>query len=206
MRFLKLVSLCVATALAASICSYAQAKGPGGGPGGAPSAGGTPPGAPPTGGVAPGIPPGDSNTTGTPPAGGRTPGNSSSAQSSIRGTSSPNNRTTRSSIQFGPVGRWWDNKKVIDAIGLTKDQKKRMDSIFNQNKPAILGSYKTFLNEQAKLDALGKNPKTDQARLFSAIDAVSQARAALQKATAQMFMQIRSQMDTEQIQKLEKLQ
>lgn len=110
-----------------------------------------------------------------------------------------------SNVQFGPVGRWWDDRTVVQSIGLRREQQRQMDTIFNANKPAILSSYKTYLGEQAKLKALNKSPKVDQARLFSAIDDVNQARAALQKATAQMLLQIRQQMSSEQIEKLEKL-
>jgi hypothetical protein len=80
-----------------------------------------------------------------------------------------------------------------------------MDGIFNANKPAIVGSYKAFLREQSKLDAISKDPKVDQERMFAAIDAVSQARTALQKATTQMLLQIRQQMAPDQVEKLEKL-
>jgi hypothetical protein len=81
-----------------------------------------------------------------------------------------------------------------------------MDAIFNANKPAILASYKAFLSEQSKLEALNKDPQVDKARLFAVIDAVSQARASLQKATSQMLLEIRQQMNSDQIVKLEKLQ
>jgi hypothetical protein len=81
-----------------------------------------------------------------------------------------------------------------------------MDAIFNANKPAILASYKAFLSEQSKLDGIGKDPQADKARLFAAIDAVSQARASLQKATTQMLIEIRQQMNSDQIEKLEKIQ
>jgi len=90
-------------------------------------------------------------------------------------------------------------------IGISHEQQKKMDVIFDANKPAILGAYKTFLAEQAKLDALGKQPQVDQTKMFAAIDAVSQARAALQKANTQMLLQIRQQMAQDQIEKLEKL-
>jgi len=80
-----------------------------------------------------------------------------------------------------------------------------MDGIFDANKPAILASYKTFLSQQSKLDALNKDPKVDKSTLFAAIDAVNQARAALQKTTAQMLLEIRQQMEPGQIDKLEKL-
>jgi Spy/CpxP family protein refolding chaperone len=115
------------------------------------------------------------------------------------------NGTVRNGLQFGPVGRWWDDKAVVQAIGLRRDQQKKMDEIFNANKPAILASYKSFQSEQSKLEKIGKDPRADKERLFAAIDAVSQARASLQKATAQMLLQIRQQMDPQQIAKVEQL-
>jgi Spy/CpxP family protein refolding chaperone len=117
-----------------------------------------------------------------------------------------NGGINHSSQQFGPVGRWWDDKSVIKTLGLSKDQQKKMDVIFEQNKPAILQSYKAFLSEQAKLDKLNKDSKSDQASVFAEIDSVSKARATLQKATAQMLIEVRQQMDEGQISKLEKLQ
>lgn len=110
-----------------------------------------------------------------------------------------------SSLQFGPVGRWWDDRTVVQSIGLRREQQRQMDTIFNANKPAIVSSYKTFLNEQEKLKAMNKDPNVDQTQLFTTIDQVNQARAALQKATAQMLLQIRQQMSPDQIEKLEKL-
>jgi len=81
-----------------------------------------------------------------------------------------------------------------------------MDAIFDASKPAILSSYKTLLSEQAKLDALNKQPQADTASLFATIDAVNQARASLQKATTEMLLQIRGQMAPDQILKLQKVQ
>ena len=111
----------------------------------------------------------------------------------------------RSSTQFGRAGRWWDDKSVIRAIGITHDQQHKMDGIFDSNKSAILSSYKTFLKEQSHLESINKDTHADQAATFAAIDAVNNARAALQKATAQMLLEIRRQMSQDQIDKLEKL-
>jgi hypothetical protein len=196
MRFLRIICLCTGLASAASL-GFAQAKGPGGAP---PTGGGGTPVAPPSGSSGPGgsYPGGGGpGTAGTPPTSSPNPGAPGTGQST---------KSAHSSIQFGPVGRWWDDRKVADVVGLRKEQKKRMDSIFNQNKPTILSSYKAYINEQSKLESYSKDPHTDQAHLFAAIDAVSQARAALQKATAQMFMQIRQQMDADQLEKLQKIQ
>jgi Spy/CpxP family protein refolding chaperone len=178
------IAVCLCACLAASV-AQAQ-KGPGGGaqPGrlgmGAPS--GPPPGPPagsPMGNAPSGAKPG------APPAG--------STGGSSHG------------LPFGPVGRWWDDKGITKTIGLRTEQKKKMDVIFNANKPAILECYKTLLKEQAKLDALKKAPQMDKAAMFASIDAVSQARAALEKANTQMLLQIRDQMEAGQIVKLEQV-
>jgi hypothetical protein len=112
----------------------------------------------------------------------------------------------RNTLQFGPVGRWWDNRSVVQAIGLRREQQKRMDAIFDAHKPAILDSYKVFLKAQTDLTAVNKDPQPNKDRLFSAIDAVNQARASLQKATSAMLLQIKQEMDPDQISKLEKIE
>ena len=113
-------------------------------------------------------------------------------------TSQPHN-----TLQFGPVGRWWDDKTVVQAIGLRREQQRKMDTIFDANKPAILDSYKTFLKAQANLTAVNKDPQADKAKVFAAIDAVNEARGSLQKATSSMLLQIRQEMEPDQITKLE---
>lgn len=183
MRLLRIVCICTCLVATAGLSALAQGKPPsGGGPGG-----------PPPGGYGPGGP-GSLSAPGGP--GG--PPSSGARSASTNGTA-------HGAVQIGPVGRWWDDKTVVRAIGIGKVQQRQMDATFSANKPAILNSYKTFLSEQAKLNALSKDPNVDKERLFAAIDAVNQARAALQKATTQMQLQIRQQMKPEQIKKLEKL-
>lgn len=120
--------------------------------------------------------------------------------------SSETQTTAHAGVQFGPVGRWWDDRSTVRIVGLSSDQQRHMDTIFNTSKPAIVASYQAYLKEQAKLNALSRNPQATQTDTFAAIDAVAQARTALQKATAQMYLQIRQQMSSDQIQKLENLQ
>jgi hypothetical protein len=118
----------------------------------------------------------------------------------------PTASAPRNGLQFGPVGRWWDDRSVIQAIGLRREQQKRMDAIFDHHKPAILDSYKVFLKAQTDLTAANKDPQANKDRLFTAIDAVNQARASLQKATSAMLLQIRQEMDPDQVNRLEKIQ
>lgn len=111
----------------------------------------------------------------------------------------------RNALQFGPVGRWWDDRSVVQAIGLRREQQRRMDAIFDSHKPAILDSYKQFLKAQNNLTAVNKDPDADKNRVFAAIDAVNDARSALQKATSAMLLQIRKEMKPDQVEKLEKI-
>jgi Spy/CpxP family protein refolding chaperone len=109
-------------------------------------------------------------------------------------------------VQFGPVGRWWDDKTVVKSVGLSSQQKKQMDSIFDSSKPAILAAYRELEKQQARLEAISKDPRADKSQTFAAIDSVNQARDALEKTVAQMYLQIRQQMTPDQVQKVEKLQ
>jgi hypothetical protein len=104
------------------------------------------------------------------------------------------------------VGRWWDDRSVVQAIGLRHEQQRRMDSIFDAAKPTILDSYKSFLKAQANLTAVNKDPQASKDQVFAAIDAVNQARSSLQKATSSMLLEIRKEMDPDQVQKLEKIE
>ena len=92
------------------------------------------------------------------------------------------------------------------SIGLTKNQQHKMDEIFNKNKPALQDKYNALLMEQSKLEALMNLPQPDKQRLFTQIDAVNQARAALEKVNTQMLLQIRQQMQPDQVVRLDKLQ
>ncbi len=80
-----------------------------------------------------------------------------------------------------------------------------MDAIFDANKATIVDTYKTLLSERSKLQTLTKTPQVDQAQVFAAIDRVNQAHAALEKATTQMLLEIRQQMQPDQISRLEHL-
>lgn len=150
----------------------------------------------------------DRDRSGAPggPGGLGNPGGPREPRHSERGKGRAATAPRRNALQFGPVGRWWDDRSVVQSIGLRREQQKRMDAIFDANKPAILDNYKVFLKAQANLTAVNKDPQADKDRLFAAIDAVNQARSSLQKATSAMLLQIRGEMKPDQVDKLEKIE
>jgi hypothetical protein len=112
----------------------------------------------------------------------------------------------RGGLRLGPPGRWWDDKGFAKTLGLSKDQQKRMDTVFNANKGPILENYKALQKEESNLQKVMREKKLDEGRIFAGIDAVAQARASLEKANAHMLLQVRQEMDEDQNARMDKLQ
>ena len=185
-----LVGLCLL--FSAGTLAHAQ-RGPGGG---RPGGGGMPGGGMDGGRDRGGFP----GSVGVPLSGGR---------DSVRPLSpgpvrDGNGTTMRGGLQLAPPGRWWDDNAFVKSIGLRKDQQKRMDAIFNANKAAILENYKSLQREESRLEALTRETQPDKARIFAEIDAVNMARASVEKAYAQMQLQVRQEMDSDQLVRMDK--
>jgi hypothetical protein len=112
--------------------------------------------------------------------------------------------TMRNGLQLGPPGRWWDDKDFAKSLGLRKEQQKRMDSVFDANKGAILESYKALQKQESNLEATSREAKLDEGKIFAAIDGVNQARSCLEKANAHMLLMVRQEMDADQLARMEK--
>ena len=132
----------------------------------------------------------DSRANGGPP-----PGNAPDSAGTVS--------TMRGGLQLGPPGRWWDDKHFAKDLRLRTDQQRRMDALFEQNRPSLLRSYEVLEQEQGRMEALTRAKTLDEAGLFAQIDRVAQARANLEKANTHFLLQIRAEMDMEQISRLE---
>ncbi len=108
----------------------------------------------------------------------------------------------RTRPQLGPMGRWWDDKHFAKNLNLRPDQKQRMDSIFEANRPALAKSLEDLRQEQSRLDAMYRAKSLDENTLYAQIDRVSQARAELGKVYTHFQLQLRGEMDTDQLSRL----
>jgi Spy/CpxP family protein refolding chaperone len=106
-------------------------------------------------------------------------------------------------LQVGPPGRWWDDKHYAKQLKLTEDQQHRMDAIFEQSRPVLLNRLESLEREEQRMDALTHSKTLDEAALFSQIDRIEQARADLGKANTHYLVQLRSELDADQISRLE---
>ncbi|MGC9198271.1 MAG: periplasmic heavy metal sensor [Acidobacteriaceae bacterium] len=110
----------------------------------------------------------------------------------------------RTGLQLGLGGRWWDDHHTIRKLKISPDQQQRMDAIFEANKPALLDLYNKFQQQESSLSSLSHSDLQDESKVFSAIDRVSQARSDLEKENAHILLQIRKQLDPQQIQALDR--
>ena len=106
-------------------------------------------------------------------------------------------------LQVGPPGRWWDDKHYVKQLKQTSDQQKRMEFIFEQSRPMLLKRLESLEQEELRMEALAHAKTLDEAALFSQIDRIEQARADLGKATTHYLVQLRNELDPEQIIKLD---
>jgi len=106
-------------------------------------------------------------------------------------------------LQVGPPGRWWDDKHFAKQLKLSDDQQRHMDAIFEQNRPALLKRYESLEQEEQRMEAMTHAKTLDETALFAQIDRIEQARADLGKATMHYQVQIRNELDQDQISRLE---
>lgn len=108
-------------------------------------------------------------------------------------------------LQTGLPDRWWKNPATVQSLGLTADQQKKMDDIFQQYRLKLIDLNAALEREEVTLDPLVSAESLDDSRITAQIDRVAQARAELEKANGRMLLGIRKLLSTEQWNKLNQL-
>ena len=105
-------------------------------------------------------------------------------------------------LRLGPPGRWGDDPEFVKNLGLSEDQQKKMDDIFNSARLKLIDLSASVQKEEAIMEPLVAADPPDENKLLAQIDRVAQARAELEKANARMLLGIRRQLTHEQWLKL----
>jgi Spy/CpxP family protein refolding chaperone len=105
-------------------------------------------------------------------------------------------------LRLGPPGRWWDDPDFVKKLGLSDDQQKKMDEIFNSSRLKLIDLFAAVQKEEAIMEPLVAVDPPDENKLLQQIDRVAQARAELEKANARILLGIRRQLSHEQWLKL----
>ncbi len=100
-------------------------------------------------------------------------------------------------------GKWWTNPLVIRRIGLTDDQQKRVEQVYQQSRLRLIDLRAALEKEEAQLDPLLAAEHPQEGPVLAQIDRVAAARAELEKATARMLFGFRLVLTAEQWQELQ---
>jgi len=106
------------------------------------------------------------------------------------------------SLQVAP-GTWWTNTDNAAALGLTKEQQKKMDDIFQQHRLKLIDLNASLSKEEAILDPLIAAERLDEPKILNQIDRIAQARAELEKVNSRLLLAIRQSLTMDQWTKLQ---
>lgn len=102
-------------------------------------------------------------------------------------------------------GKWWNDPRLAQELNITADQKKQMDSIFQQHLLNLIDLKANLEKQQVLLGPMISADQPNEADVLAQIDKVAQARADLEKANARMLFDIRKTLTPDQWQKLKTL-
>jgi Spy/CpxP family protein refolding chaperone len=105
-------------------------------------------------------------------------------------------------LHIGPTGMWWKNPTVVQNLGLTPDQTKKMDDIFQAARIQLIDLKANVEKQNALLEPMLSANPPDMTKTMAQIDKVAQARADLEKANARMLLGIRVLLTPDQWTKL----
>jgi protein CpxP len=103
----------------------------------------------------------------------------------------------------GPPGRWWNNPQIIQRVGLTAEQQKKLDEVYQQHRLELIDANATLDKEEATLEPLVNVDPPDDAKVLAELDRVAQARADLEKANSRMLWSLRRVLTSDQWKKLQ---
>jgi periplasmic protein CpxP/Spy len=115
----------------------------------------------------------------------------------------PNRPPMERSFRGRPPGRWWTDPETVKDLGLTADQQKRMDELFQQSRLKLIDLNAALQKQEVILQPLLAADQPNESQILSQIDKVAQARAELEKANARMLLGLRSVLTVDQWKKLQ---
>ena len=115
----------------------------------------------------------------------------------------PNRPPMERAFHGADSGRWWMDPALVQKLGLTADQQKRIDSLFQQNRLKLIDLSAALEKEEAILEPLIEADRPEETQVLGQIDRVAQARAELEKANARMLLGFRGVLTLDQWKKLQ---
>jgi hypothetical protein len=88
-------------------------------------------------------------------------------------------------------GAWWTNTALVTQLGLTDDQKAKIEKAFENHRQKLQSSTELLDKEEAQLALLLAAESIDRNAILTQIDRVIQARAEMERENAAMTLEMR---------------
>jgi Spy/CpxP family protein refolding chaperone len=101
------------------------------------------------------------------------------------------------------IGRWWSDPALAQKLGLTEDQQKKLDDLFQQNRLRLIDLSANLQKQEAMLEPLLSADRPDETKILAQIDGIAQARGELEKSNARMLLAMRGVLTQDQWKRLQ---
>jgi Spy/CpxP family protein refolding chaperone len=98
--------------------------------------------------------------------------------------------------------KWWNSDQYRREMGLTQEQSRRLEEIFQTALPALRLQKKALDDAEQQFERLMLTERTDESLVMDQIDEVEVARSALSKSRAMMLFRMRKILTSDQWVKL----
>jgi hypothetical protein len=106
-------------------------------------------------------------------------------------------------VQVG--GAWWTDASVIARLGLSDDQKAKIERAFESHRLTLISNRDTLVKEEAQLTQLINTERLDRNATSAQILRVVNARAEMERTNAAMMLEMREQLTMAQWTQLQSL-
>jgi Spy/CpxP family protein refolding chaperone len=100
-------------------------------------------------------------------------------------------------------GAWWTNPNLVTRLGLTDDQKSKIEKVFENHRQSLSDESAQLDKQESQLAALLAADPVDHNAVLSQIDRVTQARADLERSNSAMTLEMREVLSSAQWQQLQ---
>src|SRR5262249_44175258 len=106
-------------------------------------------------------------------------------------------------VQAG--GAWWTDASVIASLGLSEDQKAKIERAFENHRLTLISNRNALENEEAQLTQLLNTERLDRNAVSAQILRVVNARGEMERTNAAMTLEMREQLTKAQWAQLQAL-
>jgi hypothetical protein len=99
--------------------------------------------------------------------------------------------TERTKIANRFFAAWWTNPALVERLGLTEDQKARIERAYENHRLQIMSTTEQLEKEEALLKKLLEAEPLDRNAILAQIDRVVQARGELERTNSVMTLEMR---------------